>query len=395
MTTPALIPLSLGPSGSRRLNSPVLVPQPPQRTTQTGSPLTGTMTTPVQIPFSFGPGGSRSLNNLLFGPQHLDLIRLVTGVPTTPAQFIQARNLEVLTTLATKNYDLPVSQQFNIQAIGARYSIAPSQITQALNQAAIRYPKVLEGRSTDKFVATVQSVAEGIIAAVFAFLGGQAVAPLFAAEAVPTEAVATEATVTTSDFATQGSYTLSERLGSSFASNLGNTLDLGQVAGPSTLESALFGTPLEGSLTSLTQAAELGVTTPELFAPIESSAFSQFGTVVRTVGTSYGEGQLVTRLLTALAQGNFSLFGNILLGVIGIPSLIPGSGPQASLGVNTGGGGGVGVGRGFDGGGGFGGGGGVNPSYELTTSPHEVNVPAYVIGAFLIGLMLWMVVRKG
>lgn len=200
-------------------------------------------------------------------------------------------------------------------------------------------------------------------------------------------AAASEATVSTADVTTTEGFTASSRFGTQFSSNLGNTLDIGQVTGPSTLESALFGTPVEGSLTSLTQAAQLGLTPEQLLAPTGSGILSGVGKLTGQLGEYTGVGSLGNQLYAALVQGNFALVGNLLLGAIGVPPVIPGSGPDGSGGTRPGVAPGVG--------GGFGGGGGVNPSYDLTTSPHQVNVPLYVIGAFLIGLMLWMVLRKG
>jgi LPXTG-motif cell wall-anchored protein len=136
------------------------------------------MATAKEIPYSFGPG--RSINSLLFGTQPIDLKKLVTGQPSyaNPQDFIDAKNLAVLTTLDVKNYDLPASHQYNVPAIASYYGVDPSQVKVAQDKAAVLYPQILKGRTIDQQGKIIGDVALALIAAAWAFLGAEAAALL-------------------------------------------------------------------------------------------------------------------------------------------------------------------------------------------------------------------------
>jgi hypothetical protein len=160
------------------------------------------MATESQIPFSFGPSGARSINNITFGNTPLDLKSLLTGKPTykNPGEFIAARNLEVLTTLDTKNMQLG-KPLYNTEAIGLQFGVPQDTINLAAANAAIRVEQDKKGARIDSMVNTAIDAGLAVILAVDAFIASEIVAPLYTA--APVAAAGSEpVSLTTSELAT-------------------------------------------------------------------------------------------------------------------------------------------------------------------------------------------------
>ena len=172
-------------------------------------------------------------------------------------------------------------------------------------------------------------------------------------------------------------------------------LGIGTLPGPTTFESALFGTPTVGLLESL-PAAQLGLTTEQLFSSAGPGVTSQLFSVASKTGEVLSIENLGATLWREILSGNLSALGNTLLGVVGLPGLIPisrftptGSNAQLTpspIPVY----GAAGGGEGYSGGGG--GGGGANPLLSVS-NPAELNVTAYVIGAGLLAFLVYMIVK--
>lgn len=133
-------------------------------------------------------------------------------------------------------------------------------------------------------------------------------------------------------------------------------------------------------------AAQLGLTTEQLFAPASESLLSTTGKLSSTVGKYTGAGAAGQQLINAVEHGNVSDILNTFLAVAGVPIQIPGgtkppTGQPGTPGTPT---------RADVAGSGFFSGGGVNPS--AVADPAAVNLPMYVIGIGLLvvlGLMLF------
>lgn len=191
------------------------------------------------------------------------------------------------------------------------------------------------------------------------------------------------ATVATSEQAVSGYAGASESFGTVANPFIGATLDVGQIAGPSMLESGLFGAPLEGTLaTALSTTTELGVGTSQLFAPAAVSGWAQAGKVGSSLTAGAGVGQLTQTVWQQISTGNFTGLANSLLGVLGVPFQLPGSQPgqpQPSL-VYTGG---------------ASGGGGASGPFLTVANPAGISVLQYAIGGVLLLGVGWMLLRKG
>jgi hypothetical protein len=209
-----------------------------------------------------------------------------------------------------------------------------------------------------------------IITSIVTLGGGlEFLAPEVAAGAVPTES------------GEVGSLSSSESLGTSTTNLQVARLGIADYAGTTPQAIEIAGATPSGAALDL-PALQLGASTSQLFAA-DTGVLTQATALSKSLGTGLGESETVQRILNAIEHGNVSDVFNTLLGVVGIPPVIPG-------GTTPGGPGQPGQPIAQAGGGFLSGGGAANPSY--VTDPAAVNLPMYVIGIGLfvvLGLLMF------